>query len=421
MNTVKWKTGLWPIGVATLVLVTSCSGFSGSDRENAKDPNADGQTVQRPGYANSQYPDPAPIKEKANPQAVQIGGKPVIQACNLLTIADLVALGIKVESRPDPNGAVFERRYLVSDGSGPLRSSEITYAKAMTSGVNHCGYSLQDDQGNQTYEELAVAVSQPAYVPTVNTKPYLDDTDPSLTVGPVKIFSKRRKTDSPSDASGDAVLVLGDTLVDFDFQLKADKNAGKLQDLGKKLAENFAKQVSAPAGANVIGYDSAAFPKSVAQPCPMLTPDAVTPAIGTEASPMVAETPATAVGDMFMTNSTQHNYVQIDCERGTGHDNGIDRRALHLTAISFLSEDAAKSYLGSAPKDGQSTPAQVGDEGQVRSKGQTNGEVLFRKGRFVFKLYLADHNAAPNGISGADATRLLVPAAQKMISAFHEQ
>ncbi|ATY09514.1 hypothetical protein CU254_02765 [Amycolatopsis sp. AA4] len=237
----------------------------------------------------------------------------------------------------------------------------------------------------------------------------------------MKIFSKRRKTESPSDASGDAVLVLGDALVDFDFDLKADKNASKLQDLGKKFAENFAKQMSAPAGANVIGYDSAAFPKSVAQPCPMLTPDAVAPAIGTDASPMVAETPATAVGDMIMTSSTKHNYVQIDCERGTGHDNGIDRRALHLAAISFLSEDAAKGYLGSAPNDGQSAPAQVADEGQVRSKGQTHGEVLFRKGRFVFKLYLADHNAAPEGISGADATRLLVPAAQKMVSAFHEQ
>lgn len=417
----KLKTGLWPIGVATLVLVASCSGMSGSDSEKAKDPNGDGQTVQRPGYANSQYPDPAPIKEQANPQAVQIGGKPVIQACNVLTVADLSALGIQIDSRPDANGAAFERRYLVGDGSGPLRSSELTYAQALTSGVNHCVYTLQDNQGNQTHEELAVAVSQPAYVPTVDTKPYLDDGDPSLTVGPVKIFSKRRKTDSPSDASGDAVLVLGDTLVDFDFDLKADKNAAKLQDLGKKIAENFAKQVNSPAGANIIGYDSAAFPKSVAQPCPMLTPDAVTPAIGTDASPMVAESPGTAVGDMIMANSTQHNYVQIDCERGTGHDNGLDRRALHLTAISFLSDDAAKGYVASAPNDGQSVPAQVGDEAQVRSKGETNGEVLFRKGRFVFKLYLADHNAAPNGISGADATRLLVPAAQKMISAFHEQ
>ncbi|SFQ38888.1 hypothetical protein [Amycolatopsis rubida] len=417
----KFTTGLWPISAATLVLVTSCGGMSGSDVENAKDPNGDGQTVQRPGYANSQYPDPAPIKEKANPQAVRIGGKPVVQACNLLTVADLVSLGIRAASRPDPNGATFERRYLVGDGSGPLRSSEITYAKALTSGVNHCVYSLEDNQGNQTQEELAVAVSQPAYVPTVDTKPYLADAEPSLTVGPVKVFSKRRKTESPSDASGDAVLVLGDTLVDLDFDLKADKSAGKLQDLGKKVAENFAKQVSAPAGANVIGYDSAAFPKSVAQPCPMLTPDAVTPAIGTDASPMVAETPGTAVGDMIMTNSTKHNYVRIDCERGTGHDNGIDRRALHLTAISFLGEDAAKSYLGSAPNDGQSAPAQVGDEGQVRSKGQTHGEVLFRKGRFVFKLYLADHNAAPDGISGADATRLLVPAARKMLSAFPDQ
>lgn len=157
----KFTTGLWPISVATLLLVTSCSGMSGSDSENAKDPNGDGQTVQRPGYANSQYPDPAPIKEKPNPQAVQIGGKPVIQACNLLTIGDLVALGIRAESRPDPNGATFERRYLVGDGSGPLRSSENTYAKALTSGVNHCVYSLEDNQGNQTQERLAVAVSQP--------------------------------------------------------------------------------------------------------------------------------------------------------------------------------------------------------------------------------------------------------------------
>ncbi|WIX79854.1 hypothetical protein QRX50_03370 [Amycolatopsis carbonis] len=54
---------------------------------------------------------------------MQVGGKPVIQACNLLSLNDLRDFGIKVGSRPDPNVVNFKRDYLVGDGNGPLKTS----------------------------------------------------------------------------------------------------------------------------------------------------------------------------------------------------------------------------------------------------------------------------------------------------------
>ncbi|WIX79853.1 hypothetical protein QRX50_03365 [Amycolatopsis carbonis] len=49
---------------------------------------------------------------------------------------------------------------------------------------------------------------------------------------------------------------------------------------------------------------------------------------------------------------------------------------------------------------------------------RTRGVLIFRKGRFAFELYLADHDGHPNGSTLAEANSLLVPAGQKIAQAF---
>ncbi|MBB4686299.1 hypothetical protein [Amycolatopsis jiangsuensis] len=423
----KLKTGIWLIAVTTVVIVAAAvivfvRQGSTADTAQAADPNADNQTIQRAGYPNSQYADPAPIKEKPNPQAVQYAGKPVIQACTLLSVGDLTALGMKVGSRPDPNVVNFDRSYLVGDGSGPLTSSSISLPDADGLALNKCSYELNTTDGT-TGDLLSVAVAQPGYQQDLDLKLFRESPNARFTVGPVKAFWKDTLANVPAGEAGEAALVAGDTYVDFHAQSKGTATAGKLPELVKRMAQHLATQTATPTGPVIVDYDSPVFRKSVAQPCPMLTADVVSPAIGTEASPLVEEMPGTAVGNLIMGDASAHNYVELSCERGTGQDDPLSRIALTLTAYSFLSDDAAKAYVDSAPANGQSSPATVGDKARILSdaSGQTKGQLVFAKGRFAFTLYLADHAGHPDGVSAADVSRLLVPAARKMLADFHQQ
>ncbi|MEV0065151.1 hypothetical protein [Amycolatopsis sp. NPDC050768] len=194
--------------------------------------------------------------------------------------------------RPDPNSVNFERTDLVGDGKGPLDTSAITYSKADGLALNKCAYALEPKDGT-LQESLAVAVSQPAYVPPVADTPAAFAGAPaSITLGPVHAYSKRRPVPAP-DASGQATVILGDTMASFDFDLKGNGSVGKLQDIAKRVMQNLEKQANAPAGPSIVGYSSPVFPEPVAQPCPLLTADVVSPAIGTDASTTTA-TPTAA-------------------------------------------------------------------------------------------------------------------------------
>ncbi|WP_326568234.1 hypothetical protein VSH64_41760 [Amycolatopsis rhabdoformis] len=407
--------------LAVLVLLAGC-GESTPDSQQASG-IPDGQTTQRPGYEGSDYPDPAPLKEKPHAQAVQVGGKPVIQACNLLSLNDLTDLGVKVGSRPDPNVVNFKRIYLTGDGKGPLETSAITYSQAPGEALNECTYALES-KDSTLQETLSVAVSQPAYVPSAaETAAAFVGAPASITLGAVHAYSKRRPVPEP-DASGEAAVILGDTVASFDFDLKGAGNAGKLQDIAKRVMQNLEKQTNAPAGPSTVDYASPVFPVPVAQPCPLLTANTVTPAIGAETSPLVTETPGTAVGDIvFPHDPQQRNYVQITCERGTGEDDPLSRKALSLTATSFLTDDAAKQYVENTAgaHGGQAPSTAIGDESKIMTDTlsvKTRGVLIFRKGRFAFELNVDDHDAHPDGISLAEANTLLVPAGQKIARAF---
>ncbi|QRP45264.1 hypothetical protein [Amycolatopsis sp. FDAARGOS 1241] len=347
----------------------------------------------------------------------------MIEACNLLSWTDLTSLGVKVDPRPDPNVVTFQRSYLVGDGPGPLKTSAITYSQAGGLALDKFNYSLRSADGT-LQETLAVAVSQPAYVPSAaGAAAAYDGVHPSITLGSVRLFSKRRDVPEP-DASGEAAVVLGDTVASFDFDLKGPGNAGQLQAIAKRVMQNLQAQTRHPAGPSTIDYSSPVFPQPVAQPCPLLTPDVVTPPIGADASPLVSELPGTSVGDVVFPHETQpYNYVALECERGTGQDDELSRKALALRVTSFLSEDGAKKYVENiaGAHGGQAPAAQVGDESKIMTDTlsvKTRGVLIFRKGRFAFELQLADHDGHPNGLALGEATSALLPAGQQIAQSF---
>ncbi|GAA1976193.1 hypothetical protein [Amycolatopsis minnesotensis] len=425
------KVRMWVLSLCAVVVVVVI-GLSvvlnhtdSGQGEQRQQGSGDGQTVQRPGYADSSsVADAAPLKEQPNPQAVNHGGQPVVQACALLSLDDLTALGIRVDARPDPNVVNFQRIYLAADGIGPVKAGSQNFSHAGTLALNKCNYGLLGPDGG-TNDTLAVAVSQPGYIPGAGTG--FDKYPAKQNMGSVKVYSQRRPAGNPADATGEAILVLGKTVVSVDFSLTAGGYAPQLQDLAARIAKNLETQAAAPAGPSTITYDSPVFPEQALQPCPLLTPDAVGPATGAEVSPLVAEMPGTAIGAVRFPHDEQaYNYVQLECERGTGTDDALSRKGLSLEVTSYLSEDGAKKYVENTAgaHGGQPAAAPVGDESQIMTDTmsvKTEGALIFRKGRFAFELYLADHDGHPNGITVAEANASLVPAAQKILRNLGDQ
>lgn len=386
----------------------------------------DGQVFKRPGHDHDNFPiaDGAPLKETTNSKAINYQGKPVVEACNLLTIADLNRLGVHYAADPAPNTVNFERSYIAADGAGPLKTISLGFSTANTFALNKCSYNFVDSAGRDNQDRIEIAVSQRAYVPGANIPigqaagNYMRKPN----VGNVLVYSHRLSGDNPGDAVGDGVMRLGDLTVSINFVLTSSGYAGKLDDIATTIAKNIEAQKANPAGPAAITYDSPVFSKSVAQPCQLLTPDTFASAYHTQMSPLVVEQPATAVGmAIFQGQNDQkpHDYVTISCARGTGEEDPGARESLLLRATSYLSDESAKLHLNTLRQHGgQNTATTLGDESLVQTSAalaSSRGGLAFRKGRFVFELSVQDPRHYRNGLTVEQSNKMLTPAAQGIL------
>lgn len=382
----------------------------------------DGQVFKRPGHDHDSFPiaDGAPLKETANPKAVNYQGKPVVEACNLLTIGDLNKLGVYYAADPAPNTVNFERSYIAADGAGPLKTINLGFSTASGFALNKCSYNFVDSAGQGNQDRIEIAVSQRAYVPGANIPigQAAGNYVRKPNVGNVLVYSHRLSGDNPGDAVGDGVMRLGDLTVNINFVLTNGGYAAKLDDIATTIAKNIGSQQESPAGPAAITYDSPVFSKSVAQPCGLLSPDTFSSAYHARTSPLVVEQPATAVGMAIFRGQDDHqphNYVTISCARGTGEEDPGAREALLLRATSYLSDESAKLHLNTLRQHGgQNTATTLGDESIVQTSAalaSSRGGLAFRKGRFVFELSVQDRRHFPNGLTVEQSSRMLAPAA----------
>lgn len=419
------------IGIAVVPpLVRSVGPTSGES--SASGSNGVPGTVPRPGYEGSTEADPAPLVEVPNPAPSVYRGRPVVQACNLLALADLAALGIRTATNPRPNVVNYQRTYLAADGTAPLTDDGLGFNTAGGFSNNRCNYGLHTPDGKDG-DTLEVVVSQPGYVQgadgAVNTSAggYERHED----IGPVQVYSHRLPSQAPGNATGDGILRLGSLTVDVGFNLTANGYASKILDITERIARNVQAQAAAPTGLSTITYQSPAFPMAVAQPCPLLTPGAVTAATGAGVSPLVVENPATSIGQTYFgtastgrsSDSPMFAFTTVGCERGTGEIDPGDRRTLSLEITSYLSDEPAKMHIdfNRGHHAGVAAPTPLGDEATVLTEPgntATHGVVMIRKGRFVFDLRLADDQRHPDGLTEAEADTLLVPAAQQILATF---
>ncbi len=403
------------LGIVAFTVLRPVFGSSGSDSTATAE--GDGKTITRPGYS-SPIPgvaDPAPLGEIPNPTPATYQGTPVVQACNLLTLADLRKLDVHTDPNPLPN-STFERTYIAADGTGPLRAGPSTAPSAKTFALNKCEYGFAAPNRSGT-EHLSIAVAQEPYYPGTSG---IEKYPGAQKFGGVNVSAQLADTPNRDDQRGAVNMWIHGQHVNIDVDLAADGYGPKLHDIVTTIAAGMEAQATAPTGPATISYDRAAFPATVAQPCPLITQDVFAAAYHGTLSPLVVEDPATAVGQTtFDAESRDKNYVAMKCYRGTGELDPDDRQALEVEIKSYLSDEAAKKDIAFVRRqhNGQPTGVPIGDESAVLDDPNmlgAAGAVTVRQGRFVVDLRAHDSQHR-NGLTATEAQTMLVPAMQQVI------
>jgi hypothetical protein len=374
----------------------------------------------RPGYAHdNSVGDPAALQTSLG-SVITYGGQPVVQACGVLSPTDITALGLRLDN--SPLTSTVQRTYFDGSGQGTVVTGSSS-SLPRDEDTNSCTYRFD----GSARDLVSLAVYQPSYA---NASAFNAEQSRRYTAQPdqhgVHVYLANPTGQAALDATTATYLLRGATANAQLLIITA--NTAERTSILARVAANLAKAQTAPTGLPEFSLHSPIFTGGpILAACSLLTNDVYRAAFNVDASPLVQENTASAIGVIDDGPSSSHspqryNYADSDCVRHNSARTQLEAVNLRVVTTTYETVTGAQSAMKFKRDESpftsgvQSTPSTLGDESFYASKlAEANHALAFRKGRVIVvaTFSLPQNN---NAVSDAGRLQVLMTAAQVMVN-----
>ncbi|HSX02892.1 MAG TPA: hypothetical protein VLI05_06305 [Candidatus Saccharimonadia bacterium] len=374
----------------------------------------------RPGYSHDDgVGDPGALQTDLGP-VISYGGQPVVQACGVLSPTDITALGLRLDN--SPLTSTIQRTFFDGSGQGTVVTGDSS-SLPRDEDANSCTYRFDSSDRDL----VSLAVYQPSYA---NTSAFNAEQNRHYTAQPdqpgVHIYLANPTGQAALDAKATTYLLRG-TVANAQLLIITTNTAERTRILAR-VAANLAKTQTTPTGLPEFSLRSPIFTGGpILAACSLLTNDVYRAAFNVDASPLVQENAASAIGVIDDGPSSSHaprryNYADSDCVRHNSARTKLEAVNLRVVTTTYETATDAQAAMKFKRDESpftsgvQSTPTTLGDESFYASKlAEADHALAFRKGRVIV---VATFSLPQNNSAVSDAGRLhvLMAAAQVMIN-----
>lgn len=323
-------------------------------------------------------------------------GTAIIQACTVLTPADLQKAGLTQAVEAQTSRVSMKQTYIDGKGKGAIPTDDLKNV----GDLNECYYPLNRLTDRVTVHVVQDFQTKGTIFNDVLSQDYTKQPNFDGLAG-VEVY--KLKTDLPKVGY---LLHAGQTYVGLDVALLDDDHGqAKAEPLARLIAANLLRLNQNQEGQLVAKYSgSPTFKTTYLRACTMLGEEGMKTLGYEHASAYGAETIATATGVSTFSSLNDpalYVYAQNKCERnGISADKSIGGR-VELTTTSYVENKGAEQHLASirqAAKDKQDILG-LGDESIV-TKDQDKYHYFIRKGRLVVDVVASSEHAPFTDVSG---------------------
>jgi hypothetical protein len=334
--------------------------------------------TERPGYPppGDAVGDYGALVSEPGGAAVTYRGVPVVQACDLITLDDIPAAGLRL--LPGTTDGMVKRSYFDGQGDAdvPMGSGTVS----LLAEYNTCYYLLGEDTARAS---ITVQVRQPSYVPQRAIDDELRYRHRRLAnAGAVQVFEPMR----PFGEFTLRWLRYRDVYVELIVETMPQTQA-----VVDAVVSRLPAVVDNPTGPRRFDYRSPTFPTRYVNACAISTADDFRTVFGIEPSPSVEEGLAPGVGRIRYDSGVEANYVHHRCERRTTQTYFDGGSALTVRVTTYDSVEGVVEQLAFIREyEGLvDTPVRLGDE-SVSGRYHEDEAIVFRAGTAVVAVTLAD-------------------------------
>lgn len=367
-----------------VTLIWAMRGSKGTDTKQSPNTTASFY-VQSEGYPNqSGIGDAVALFFRADQGGpVTYQGTKVIQACNVLTIDDVRALGL--QPRAMQLEGSFKRNYFDGNSQASLNPFQVGLPDGDK--ANECSYGLENAA------LVTLNMYQPPYATIQALSNELKKFKKLDPIGELNVYEQQ--TDA---ASKRYIIGRGDTGIEvYILKVAADKHRAVIE----KVAANLAAERANPKAAPTVVFDSPLIKGAYADACTLLPITSVKQLFGSDVSPLVGQSFANSVGVLKSQQGLYDNNVENKCERRAAPTDAdtmtLTSRTVTLEAKTFMNPEAAREWT-------EFTQTRTKDAVVVQDVGDQafffkdiRGPALHvRSGRFVLDISFTYGTAKPS-------------------------